>query len=376
MAALGDLARPLVFSIGALIVSLYLEAALLGGSAYGETRSPEQLPTVVLRPASELAFPAEADCNSPAHWKGDTFFLFNSRGWPRRSTGPDLFHLGSLIDCPYDNPDAGYRWLECTSQTDDGTLFGWYHLEPSGICPEVSNKRMAKGEPPLTAPKIGAVVSHDDGATWKDLGIILEAPADSINCATANKFFAGGHGDFSAMLDADKEYVYFFIGSYYGSRKEQGVAVARMKFADRHQPVGKVWKWFQGKWDAPGIGGRVTPVFSAQTDWHREDANAFWGPSIHWNTHLDTYVILLNRTKDASWTQEGIYVTFHSDLADPGGWTAPRKILDGGTWYPQVIGLEKGGTDKLAGRVARFFMGGKSNHEIVFLQPDEKPDGK
>jgi hypothetical protein len=65
--------------------------------------------------------------------------------------------------------------------------------------------------------------------------------------------------------------------------------------------------------------------------------------------------------------QEGIYVGFSDDLSDPRSWTQPRKIYDGGRWYPQVIGLQKGETDKEAGQVARFFMGGNSEWEIVFL---------
>jgi hypothetical protein len=372
MTGLQRLARHLVLSTATVTVSCFLVTVSLGEIVCGDTLPRDQVPAVVLRPADELTFPSATDCNSPAHWNDNTLFLFNSAGSPRRSSGPDLFHLGNLIDCQYDRPAVGSRWIECTLPTSDGTLFGWYHLEPSGICPEVSAKRTAKDEPPLTAPRIGAVISHNDGATWKDLGIVLEAPPDTDNCLTTNKFFAGGHGDFTAALDADKEYVYFFFSSYYGRRAEQGMAAARMKFADRHEPVGKVWKWHEGQWKSLGNGGRVTPIFSAQTDWHQEDANAFWGAAVHWNTHLNCYVILLNRAKDWKWTQEGIYVTFNRDLAEPRGWMAPRKIVEGGNWYPQVIGLEKGGTDKLAGRIARFFMGGKSDSEIVFLRPSEK----
>jgi hypothetical protein len=102
----------------------------------------------------------------------------------------------------------------------------------------------------------------------------------------------------------------------------------------------------------------------------------FWGPSIHWNSNLNLYVILLNRTKGRpGWPQEGVYVTFNDDLGDPKRWTPPKKILDKGKWYPQVIGTDKSRreTDKLAGRVARFFMGGESRSEIVFLKPDVTP---
>jgi hypothetical protein len=90
-------------------------------------------------------------------------------------------------------------------------------------------------------------------------------------------------------------------------------------------------------WTTGALGGCVTPVFPVKTDWHRKDADAFWGPSVHWNTHLKQYVILLNRAKDPDWTQEGIYVAFNRDVANPTAWTAPKKILGGlrpDEWYP------------------------------------------
>ena len=48
-------------------------------------------------------------------------------------------------------------------------------------------------------------------------------------------------------------------------------------------------------------------------------------------------------------------------------WTAPVKILNGGKWYPQVVGSALGtGTDKHAGASARFFMSGRSDWVINF----------
>jgi hypothetical protein len=53
-------------------------------------------------------------------------------------------------------------------------------------------------------------------------------------------------------------------------------------------------------------------------------------------------------------------------IGSPGG--APS--LDGGGWYPQVIGLEPGrGTDKEAGEIARLFVEGWSRHLIKFVLP-------
>jgi hypothetical protein len=112
-----------------------------------------------------------------------------------------------------------------------------------------------------------------------------------------------------------------------------------------------------------------TPLVPVTRPWHDEDPDddAFWGASVHWNVSLQLYVMLLNRTRDEQFTQEGIYVSFASRLDDPAAWTTPMKILDGGSWYPQVMGIETGeGSDKQAGARARLFLGGRSTQFIVF----------
>jgi hypothetical protein len=360
-------------------------AVIAGGCCGTSARRQAQTPTAVVGPAEPVNFrganspgpgqPGETDCNSPAHWDGDTLYIFNSAGHPWRSSGTDVFHLtGDYRRVEYNNKANGGRWIECTVP-DPGsrTLYGWYHLEPTGICPGAHPDPKMN----LTAPRIGAVRSSDNGATWEDLGIVLDSPP-ALRCDTKNYYFAGGNGDFSAMLDRRGEYLYLFFSTYVGDVSEQGVGVARMRWADRNSPTGKVYKWHQGKWSEAGLQGRSTIIYPAFIDWHREDANAFWGPSIHWNTHLREYVILLNRSKDSRWGQEGIYVSFNRDLANPAGWSAPVKILEStgaDRWYPQVIGLNAAEreTDKLAGREARLFVRGQSRWEILLLRPGEHP---
>lgn len=314
-------------------------------------------PKVSLRPATPHRLPAGVDSNSPCHWRGDRFVIFMSTGHPYRSEGLSPFDLGEAQPVQFNNTLNGGRWIECTILAKDGTLYGWYHHEPAGLCPGTT----------LTAPTIGAIRSTDDGKTWQDLGFVLTAPESTLRCDAQNGYFAGGHGDFCVVLEPEERYLYFFFGNYAGKTEEQGVAVARMEWSQRDKPVGKVWKWFNGNWREPGLGGKVTPIFPAMTDWMRADCDAFWGPSVHWNTHLKQWVMLLNRAKGAGWVQEGIYISFSTKPGDPRSWSKPQKILDGGRWYPQVIGDPKErGTDKLAGRVARFYMSGVSEHEIVF----------
>ena len=334
--------------------------------------------SATLREASPSRMPGGVDCNSPAHWKDDKIYLFNSRGLPVRSEGVDQFHLGQSQAVAFDHHERQTRWIEASWMDEDGILYAWYHHEPKGIC-EAKEYHPESRTHKLTAPKIGALRSETNGASFVDLGVILEAPP-GVDCDSKNGFFAGGNGDFSVIRDRSGEFLYFLFSNYPLDVSQQGVAVARMAYADRDNPVGKVWKYRQGAWKEPGLGGAVTPVFKVRVDWMREDADALWGPSVHWNTYLQKYVMLLNRSCcTKGWPQEGIYISFNAGLEDPQQWSKPQNILRGpgksylvAGWYPSLLGLnaESRETDKLAGRVARFYLGGNSKWEIVFSKED------
>jgi hypothetical protein len=219
--------------------------------------------------------------------------------------------------------------------------------------------------------------------TWQNLGIILEAPPGTEVCASSNRYVIGGVGDVSAMVDREWKDVYLYFSNYGRDPRSQGVLVARVPWADRDAPRGKVTVWQDGvwlpplprpltgtddiplEWDYPA----GTPIVRTTAPWHdgQAAANAFWGPSLHWNTSLQRYVMLLNRTRDESFTNEGLYVSFAPTLDNPRAWSAPRKILGGGGWYPQVAGLEPGtGTDREMGKRGRFLVTGRSNRFIEF----------
>lgn len=65
--------------------------------------------------------------------------------------------------------------------------------------------------------------------------------------------------------------------------------------------------------------------------------------------------------------QEGIYVSFSPRLDGIQRWSPPQRIMVGGGWYPHVMGMKvASGTDRLAGRTARFFTVARSEHLIRF----------
>lgn len=322
--------------------------------------------------------PGSIDSNIPMTWDlvdgVPVLTAFASfAGVPALLTGASLESM-QRADAVRFVPHPGHGiWIESVIPDEGGVWYAYYHHEvPADVCER----------PDRSIPRIGAARSIDRGLTWEDLGIVLEAPPDSQVCASANRYVIGGVGDVSAMIDPTRQDVFLFFSQYSKGAAMQGVAVARLAWADRDAPRGKITVWQNGAWmpvryvEGAGAQGRGVWEYPAGASlvpvskpWHDAEGSvdAFWGPSIHWNTYLERYVMLLNRAKNESFNSEGIYVSYAQTLDDPRAWSAPQKILNGGAWYPQVAGLDAGsGTDKQAGQRARFFMTGRSEQYIEF----------
>ncbi len=366
-----------VTTAAAVVLMLARAVVPLGAQTTGE-------PYAALLPATALEFPGETDSNSPAVWEmvngSWTMSLFNSvAGWARISRGSGLRTLASQGDVRFASaaPHGG-MWFEALI-LDADSWYGFYHNEREDVVCPGSGK---------VWPRIGAARSDDRGATWTDLGPIIETPLSAVRCTTNNHYFVGGVGDFSVMLGPGRNYAYIYYSQYDEVGDRVGVAAARMAWADRDQPAGRVDIWNDGAWvpptevapaDVEAIEGATSdvawdfplasPIFKSTNRWDddRAGVDVLWGPSIHWNTSLNTYVMLLNKSVSNTFEQGGIYVSFNDRLDAPDAWSPPALVARGGAWYPQVIGLDPTvGTDKYAGGVARFFMAGKSEHLIVF----------
>lgn len=346
------------------------------------TRLPAQeraIPTARVVKTGKLVLPGRVDSNNPLVWHqaGADRLLTAITSWggvPELARGPSLESLRQDGGATFVTHPGHGVWIEAVVPDDQGTWYAYYHHErPADDC----------GRPERQLPRIGAARSADQGRTWDDLGIVLDAPPGSAACDSTNRFVLGGVGDVTAALDHEGQDLYLFFSQYGRDPAVQGVAVARLAWADRDRPAGKVMVWNDDAW-LPAERAEATddeaaetwtypagsPLARATKPFHdsQRPADVFWGPAIHWNTYLDQYVMLLNRAGDEQFDQEGIYVSFSPTLAEPRAWSMPTKILNGGEWYPQVAGLEPGGTDRLAGQRARLFITGSSSHVIEFTR--------
>jgi hypothetical protein len=339
------------------------------------TAQQPRVPSARLVSAPRLTLPVQVDTNTPLTWDAvegvsRLSAIASWGGIPVLLSGASLD--GLQVGAPVEYPGAGV-WISSFVVDDGGAWYAYYHHEvPAEAC----------GRMDRFIPSIRSLKSVDRGLTWQDLGIVLEAPPDTVACNSNNRYLVGGVGDVSVMLDSGGTDLYLFFSQYSRVPSHQGVGVARLAWADRDAPYGRAMVWNNGAWIPPslveGTDPELAPVWSyppgtplapVTRAWHDGNAaaDAFWGASVHWNDYVEQYVMLLNRARDEQFNNEGIYASYAPTLDDPAAWSAPRKLRDGGGWYPQVVGLEPGsGTDKRAGRRARFFLTGRSEQYIEF----------
>ncbi len=317
---------------------------------------------VRFRPAPPLTLHGKScwrtDGNSPVRIGRDTAVAFFSRYDPightlRRVGRPDL-----VFDVPpvpvrfLDDPEPGIgKWIEAVWPEPGGALHGWFHAEtPVG------------GPERLFVPHMGRAVSWDDGSTWRHRGDLLRLEPERIDRTWRNGFFAGGYGDLCALPDREGRWLYVFFSSYHPDETAQGVTVLRLPLADLAAPA---VPWTARGWATDGS-RPPRPIWPMRRGWRHADPDGFWGPAVHYNHALGAFVMLLNRTAGGAGdlVQEGIYASFNRDLADPGAWSVPLRIVRGGAWYPQAVGLEEGCGDTAVGTVGRFFMAGFSAWKI------------
>ena len=130
------------------------------------------VPTARLVSASKLTLPGRVDSSNPLIWfqDGATPMLTALSSWgglPTLSRGPALDALRLAGDAQFVSHPGHGVWFEAVIAAADGRWYGFYHHErPADDC----------GRPDRQLPRIGAARSSDQGTTWEDLGIVIDAP--------------------------------------------------------------------------------------------------------------------------------------------------------------------------------------------------------
>jgi hypothetical protein len=176
------------------------------------------------------------------------------------------------------------------------------HAEPAGtaILGFVHNETACHYQSGQTHKSMSLAVSTDYGLTWKDYGQILTG----TDAPTAGK--NTGVGDCTVVNGED--------GYYYaccGRPSDGGVIVAR---APVSSPGPGHWmKFFQGKWDQPGLGGDATSLGKGL------------GTSVaRWTTTGETVLL--------GWVHGGMGLFFSTDHTTLTTLREPLVALDPGIW--------------------------------------------
>ncbi len=207
--------------------------------------------------------------------------------------------------------DNGGAWLYSVFPLDSLHWLGYYHAEDHQF-PGYSNPNK------IAWKSIARCESFDGGKTWiKDKQIITS------NESKPNIPSWGGSADYTVVYHKELKswFVYFVV--------PDGIGMARSE--DSLGRVGTWYKWNQGNFSEPGIGGRATPLdFS-------KDFRRGGNPSIIYFKKLQKWVMVYH-----DWELRGIYITFSNDLIN---WEFPRLLIRNENvkskfWYPNLIGEE------------------------------------
>jgi hypothetical protein len=360
------------------------------------------VPSFKLIPAENtIYFKAMVDCNMAEAWIKDTFRIFSGKYGEDPVWGHSdalRFASGSNADSvfntewakyekpslppnagPYENGLHGAVWFETvykdSKDSTDNTLYSLYHNEnypanfpfreetgegysivnwPVGLLGDTTEAAVCR---------IGIMKSTDAGRTWVDKGIILEdkQPRMILKPDNTSVDFAGGVGDPSAVVSGDYLYIFYSEYGYPGNYNEksydpvlewagQCISVARIPLKELDNPAKKARRWdghsFNVSYDGVGkpIKSLQIPLEEGGGPTSSAKAKYYWGPSVSWNTYLQSWVMLMARAEAPKWEGSAIFISFNKnpDLgkgSNSQDWSEPQLLLEKKgdvIWYPSL----------------------------------------
>lgn len=242
----------------------------------------------------------EDDGTLAMFWPGPDSYL---------ARGRTLFELGEakpvLRRGADDDFDNGGAWLYSVLRRQNGGLLGFYHAEDHRF-PDTPDSGW------IAYKSIARCVSGDGGETWGERAQIVTAHEPKPRRARWS-----GLGDHSVVRDEErKRFVCFF--------QENGLLCVAESTDEEGRP-GTWRKWFKGRFQEPGLGGRATPIPGLS---RRPGGN----PSLLWSASLKRWTMAWHGWDGNLW---------FSTSEDLTTWAAPRLLLarppGGKVWYPTLI---------------------------------------
>lgn len=217
--------------------------------------------------------------------------------------------------------DSGYAGTSGVYRNAEGHLFAFYHAE--NHTDELPRQSWFYSG---WYGAVGVAVSEDDGLTFRKLGPILMS-------VKPNPSEVGGESTWGVaapgiVLDRSGDYLLAYYGEHSPGKGRRGINIcmARADVSAGAPLPGRWMKYYEGRFEEPGISGRDTPILTAVDPIE----SALMQPHVVFSEAFDRYIMILSVAwwretwGDAEQTRSGIHIAFSDDGIE---WTDPVPLI-------------------------------------------------
>jgi hypothetical protein len=192
--------------------------------------------------------------------------------------------------------DNGYAGINAVHRDPDGRLLAFYHAEDQEGMPSIG------GGIPGFYSSIGLAVSDDHGRSFRRAGRVLTGHAPKDPAGRPDQ----GLGEPSLTPDSSGRFLYLYYTSHVHSGG-RGVDICLARCPTQAAGTASAWhKFHGGAFNAPGLGGPETPVFSDGIFPH---VTYVPGPGLY----LMIYCVNAFHEFESTPERSGIYIAWSAD---------------------------------------------------------------
>ena len=234
--------------------------------------------------------------------------------------------------------DNGYAGIGGVYYHTDGKMYAFYHGEDQEDLPDFPN-----GIHGFYA-SVGLAISEDNGLTFTKAGPVITCQKDKYWESFPNQPDRGS-GAPCCIKSKDGKYLYVYYGD--ASRVDwRGVQIfmARADISSSPPLPEHFYKYYNGSFSQPGIGGLDSPVITVIDKNYASSGNPF----VTYSGYLDKYIMLYDvddwdARSDNEIGYSGNYIAYSEDGIN---WSNHTKLIDGlaapivgktMSWHPAII---------------------------------------